>query len=175
MDDFGGLLDGPRARGAFALRTVMSPPWSLRVLAESPLTLLAMVKGEAWVVPDLGDPVRLGVGDIAVTRGPDHYTVTSDPASPISVVIHPGQHCCSPDGESMEGHLRFSEPLPVPFLGRPRVVSMLFGPDLLHLVLVDPQSGVVPLPATWQENRLDSHVEVPGLDFSLEAVKAGSH
>jgi AraC-like DNA-binding protein len=102
MDTFGGLLDGPRARGAFALRTVMTPPWSLRILAESPLTVLAMVKGHAWVVPDRGGPVRLGVGDVAVTRAPDHYTVADDPASPTDVVIHPGQRCCSPDGESME-------------------------------------------------------------------------
>lgn len=100
-DPFGGLLDGPRARGAFALRMVMSPPWSLRVLAESPLTVLAVVKGHAWVVPDEGEPVRLAAGDVAVTRGPDHYRVTDDPASPIDVVIHPGQQCRTPDGESL--------------------------------------------------------------------------
>ena len=43
MDPFAGLLDGPRARGAFSLRTVMTPPWSLRILAESPITVLAIV------------------------------------------------------------------------------------------------------------------------------------
>jgi AraC-like DNA-binding protein len=102
MDTFGGLLDGPRARGAFALRTVMTPPWSLRILAESPLTVLAMVKGHAWVVPDQGKPVRLGVGDVAVTRAPDHYNVADDPATTPDVVIHPGQRCCNLDGESLE-------------------------------------------------------------------------
>ena len=60
-----GLLDGPRARGAFALRCVMSPPWSLRILAESPLTLIAVVTGEVWIVHDRGESVRLGVGDVA--------------------------------------------------------------------------------------------------------------
>lgn len=102
MDPLGGLLDGPRARGAFALRTVMTPPWSLRILAESPITVLAMVRGHAWIVPDGGDPLRLGVGDVAVTRAPDHYSVADDPATPTSVVIHPGQRCRSPEGESME-------------------------------------------------------------------------
>ncbi len=102
MDPFVGLLDGPRARGAFALRTVMSPPWSLRILAESPLTLIAIVQGEAWIVPDSGETVRLGPGDVAVTRGPDHYTVTGDPDEPPSVVVYPGQRCCSLDGESLE-------------------------------------------------------------------------
>ena len=101
MDAFVGLLDGPRARGAFVLRSVMSPPWSLRVVDEAPLTLFAIVKGEAWIAPDRGEPVRLGPGDVAVARGPDHYTVADDPASPPDVVIHPGQRCCSLDGESM--------------------------------------------------------------------------
>ncbi len=82
MDTLANLLDAPRARGAFALRTVMTSPWSLRILAESPLTLLAGVAGEAWVVPDDGKPVRIGPGDIAVTRSPDHYNVADDPATP---------------------------------------------------------------------------------------------
>ena len=107
MDSFDGLLNGPRARGAFALRTVMTPPWSLRILAESPLTVLAMVKGHGWIVPDEGNPVRLRAGDIAVTRAPDHYSVADDPATPTTVVIHPGQRCCSPDGESVEDEMTF--------------------------------------------------------------------
>ncbi len=80
----------------------MRPPWSLRVLAESPLTLLATVSGEVWIVHDQGETVRLGVGDVAVTSGPHHYTVAGDPETDPDVVIHPGQRCCSLDGESME-------------------------------------------------------------------------
>ncbi|MEX1315900.1 MAG: AraC family transcriptional regulator [Synechococcaceae cyanobacterium] len=105
MDLFGGLLDGPRARGAFALRTVMRPPWSLRVLAESPITVLAIVRGHAWVVPDNSEPVRLGVGDVAVTRAPDHYTVADHPATVPEIVIHPGQRCSNRDGDSLEQEL----------------------------------------------------------------------
>jgi AraC-like DNA-binding protein len=101
MDTLGGLLDAPRARGAFALRTVMSAPWSLRILAESPLTLIAGVRGEAWVVPDQGDPVRIGPGDIAVTRAPDHYNVAGSPATLPQVIIHPGQRCCDLEGRSL--------------------------------------------------------------------------
>lgn len=105
MDSFGGLLDGARARGAFSLRTVMTPPWSLRILAESPLTVLAMVRGTAWVVPDDGEPVELKVGDVAVTRAPDHYNVADDPETEPTIVIHPGQRCTNLDGESMEAEL----------------------------------------------------------------------
>src|SRR6056297_339523 len=101
MDTLGGLLDAPRARGAFALRTVMRPPWSLRILAESPLTLIAGVRGEAWVVPDEGNPVHIGPGDIAVTRAPDHYNVSGSPATPPQVIIHPGQRCCDLAGNSV--------------------------------------------------------------------------
>lgn len=101
MDTLGGLLDAPRARGAFALRTVMSSPWSLRILAESPLTLIAGISGECWVVPDNGEAVRVGPGDIAVTRAPDHYNVSESPETSPTVVIHPGQNCCDLDGNSV--------------------------------------------------------------------------
>ena len=101
MDNLGGLLDAPRARGAFALRTVMRSPWSLRIVAESPLTLIAGVTGDCWVIPDQGEPVRVGPGDIAVTRAPDHYNVADSPTTSPTVVIHPGQRCCDLDGNSV--------------------------------------------------------------------------
>lgn len=101
MDNLGGLLDAPRARGAFALRNVMQSPWSLRIVAESPLTLIAGVTGEVWVTPDEGAPVRIGPGDIAITRAPDHYNVADSPTGEPSVFIHRGQHCCDSDGNSV--------------------------------------------------------------------------
>jgi len=101
MDSLGGLLDAPRARGAFALRAVMQSPWSLRILAESRLTLIAGVIGEFWIIPDDGEAVNIGPGDIALTRGPDHYNVSDSPTTPPSVVIHPGQQCRDLDGNSL--------------------------------------------------------------------------
>jgi AraC-like DNA-binding protein len=101
VDTLGGLLDAPRARGAFALRAVMRPPWSLRILAESPVTLIAGVTNEFWVIPDDGDPMRIRAGDIAVTRAPDHYSVADSPTTPPTVVIHPGQRCCDPEGNPL--------------------------------------------------------------------------
>jgi AraC-like DNA-binding protein len=98
MDAVAGLLDGPRARGAFLLRNSMDPPWSLRIRDEAPLTVVAGVRGEAWIVPDAGDAARLGPGDVAVLRGPDHYTVADHPETPPQVVVHPGQRCASLDG-----------------------------------------------------------------------------
>ncbi|MGF1527126.1 MAG: AraC family transcriptional regulator [Candidatus Competibacterales bacterium] len=101
MDNLGGLLDAPRARGAFALRAVMTSPWSLRILAQSPLTLIAGVAGELWIVPGQGEPVRVGPGDIAVTRAPDPYTVADSQATPPQVIVHPGQRCCDLEGNSL--------------------------------------------------------------------------
>ncbi|MFG1874486.1 AraC family transcriptional regulator [Sphaerisporangium sp. NPDC049003] len=101
MDTLASMLDGPRARGAFLLRSILTPPWSLRVQDGAPLTLVAMVRGEAWVVPDGGEAVRLSPGDVAIIRGPEPYTVADDPATPPQVVIHPGQHCATPEGEPL--------------------------------------------------------------------------
>ena len=58
MDAIAGLLDGPRARDAFLLRSQMSPPWSLRVEDEAPLTVVAVVRGWAWL-HDGRAPVRV--------------------------------------------------------------------------------------------------------------------
>ncbi len=52
VDVLEALLDGPRARGAFLLRALLDPPWSLRIEDEAPLTVVAVVRGEAWFAPD---------------------------------------------------------------------------------------------------------------------------
>lgn len=101
MDALAGLLEGPRARGAFALRVVMDPPWSLRVRDEAPLSVVAMVRGEAWLVPDDGEAAGLGPGDIAILRGPDPYTFADGPTTAPQVIIHPGQRCTTLDGRDL--------------------------------------------------------------------------
>jgi AraC-like DNA-binding protein len=102
MDAVAGLLDGPRARDAFLLRSTLDPPWSLRIRDEAPLTLVAVVRGTAWIVPDDEAPVRLGPGDVAIVRGPQHYTVADIPATPPQAIIHPDQRCTTPEGVDVE-------------------------------------------------------------------------
>ena len=103
MDAVAGLLDGPRARDAFLLRSSMDPPWSLRIEDEAPLTVVALVRGEAWFLPEAGGARRLERGDVAIVRGPDPYTVADDPATPPQIVVGPDQVCRTPDGsESKE-------------------------------------------------------------------------
>ncbi|MEO3744219.1 AraC family transcriptional regulator [Plantactinospora sp. B5E13] len=103
MDAFTSLLDGPRAHGAFLLRSVLAPPWSMRIEDRAPLTLVAMVQGDAWIVPDKGAAVRLDPGDVAVVRGPDPYTVADEPTTAPQVVIRPDQVCVAADGRELSG------------------------------------------------------------------------
>ncbi len=103
MDALAGLLDGPRARGAFLLKCSLAPPWSLRILDEAPLCLTAVLRGHAWIWldGDEGEPVRLGAGDLVINRGPEHYTVADDPGTAPTIVIEPGGHCVSLDGRPL--------------------------------------------------------------------------
>lgn len=101
MDALAGLLDGPRASGAFLLRTSWSGPWALNIMAESPLTVLAAPKGEFWIVQEGLDPVCVRPGDVAITRGPDHYITADHPDTEPTIEIHPGQECRSLVGEPL--------------------------------------------------------------------------
>jgi len=103
MDAVAGLLDGPRARGAFLLRSSMDPPWSLLIRDEAPLCVVAVVRGEAWIVfADAAEPTRLLAGEIAVIRGPDHYVVADRPEREPMMHILPGELCVTPDGAEVK-------------------------------------------------------------------------
>jgi AraC-like DNA-binding protein len=104
MDPLAALLDGPRAHGAFLLRSVLTPPWSLRIEDQAPLTVVSVVRGEAWIVPDAGEAVLLREGDVAIARGPDPYLVADHPATPPQALILPGQECRTPDGGHLTGY-----------------------------------------------------------------------
>jgi len=105
MDAMAGLLDGPRARGAFLLRSSMDPPWALRVQDRAPLTIAAVVRGSAWILFDADAgraPLRMAEGDVAILLGPDPYVVADDPSTAPQAVIHPDQRCTTPDGVEVD-------------------------------------------------------------------------
>jgi AraC-like DNA-binding protein len=79
----------------------MNPPWSVRIQDQAPLSLVSVLRGTAWIVPDGDAPARLDPGSVAVVRGPDSYTFADDPSTPTQVVIHPGQHCTTVGGEDL--------------------------------------------------------------------------
>ncbi|GAA4913022.1 AraC family transcriptional regulator [Streptomonospora salina] len=98
MDPLTALLEGPKARGAFLLRSVFTPPWSLRVQDRAPVSVVTMVRGDAWILPAEGAPIRLRPGDVAAVRGPRPYTLADDPSTPVRITVGPDQRCTTADG-----------------------------------------------------------------------------
>ncbi|MFE1789992.1 AraC family transcriptional regulator [Streptomyces sp. NPDC059525] len=105
MDTLTGLLDGPKARGAVLLKTVFDPPWAVRIEDRAPLSVLTMVRGQAWLLPDDGEPALVGPGDVAVVRGPGAYTLADRPDTPVEVTVGPDQRCSTPEGEDLAERL----------------------------------------------------------------------
>ena len=101
MDGLSGLLDGPRARGAFLLRIPLDPPWSVRLEDEAPLSVTAVVRGHTWICPDGEEPVRLEAGDVVLRVGADHWTIADEPTTPTQILIRPGQVCTTVDGREV--------------------------------------------------------------------------
>ncbi|MFE3626898.1 AraC family transcriptional regulator [Streptomyces goshikiensis] len=101
MDTLTGLLEGPKARGAFLLKAVYNPPWAVRIEDRAPLSVATMVHGSSWVLPDGGEPVRISPGDVAVVRGPEPYTIGDAPDTPVQVTVDPEQRCTTGAGEDV--------------------------------------------------------------------------
>lgn len=102
MDALVGLLDGVRARGAFVLRMTMDPPWSMSIKDDAPLTLICQTHGRAVIVGESSGTFWLGPGDVALTRGTEHYVFADNPTTTPMVVIHPGNRCTTLSGESLK-------------------------------------------------------------------------
>ncbi|BBE43725.1 AraC family transcriptional regulator [Rhodococcus erythropolis] len=102
MDALSMMLAGSRAEGAFLLRSLLDPPWSLRIEDHAPITVLVLVRGSAVVVSDTGQTEELEAGDVALLRGPDPYTVADHPDTPVHVLIDEAQNCAAVDGTPLE-------------------------------------------------------------------------
>jgi len=70
----------------------------MRIEDKAPLCLVALTRGDAWLVPDGGEVRRLRTEDVAIIRGPDPYTLADDPGTAPQVIIQAGQQCTTPDG-----------------------------------------------------------------------------
>ncbi|ADB32859.1 transcriptional regulator, AraC family [Kribbella flavida DSM 17836] len=78
MEPLDDLLRSVRADGAVLGTPVLAAPYALRFVDGAALTLIAPLRGEAWIVAD-GTPVVVRPGDTAVVRGPEPFVVTDDP------------------------------------------------------------------------------------------------
>jgi AraC-like DNA-binding protein len=102
VDAVVGLLDGVRARGAFVLRMMMDPPWSMSIRDDAPLTLICQTHGSAVIVGESSGTVWLRPGDVALARGSQHYIYADDPTTTPMIIIHPGNRCTTLSGESLK-------------------------------------------------------------------------
>jgi AraC-like DNA-binding protein len=100
VDAWLGAVDGPRARDAFLLQVVMSPPWSVHVADEAPLTVVAVLDGGACATTATGVHA-LARGDVLLVRDTAPYVLADDPATTTGAVVGPGQRCAGPDGHDL--------------------------------------------------------------------------
>ena len=102
MDVVATLLEGPRARDAFVIRTQMAAPWGLRIEDQAALTVVVVLDGRCRLDHDsLDTPVVLDAGDLAVVRGPDPYTISDAQGSDPRIRILPGNRPVLMHGEDI--------------------------------------------------------------------------
>lgn len=93
MDALTELLRGVRADGAVVWRADRRAPWSWLSEEAPPLTLYAVLRGTAWLVPADGSPERLTAGDAALVRGPGPHRMSDSPDTRPQTRIHAARHC----------------------------------------------------------------------------------
>ncbi|MFJ4767949.1 AraC family transcriptional regulator [Streptomyces uncialis] len=106
MDALADLLHGTSARGAVFGRSVLDPPWSLRFVGGAPLTLMTMLSGTAWVLPDGAGPVRVEPGDLVVVTGSAPHTVADTPTTAPDIDVHGPDRCVTAGGVDVTGDVR---------------------------------------------------------------------
>lgn len=106
MDPLADLLDGVRARTAAFCRTILDPPWALRIADGAALALATALRGQVWIVPDHGAPVLVRTGDVAIVKGPQPYTVADDPGTAPDLVVHVDNRLTTVDGVDVTDALR---------------------------------------------------------------------
>ena len=106
MDPLADLLNGVRARSAAFCQAILDPPWALRIADGAALALATALRGHAWIVPDHGEPMLMRTGDVAIIKGPKHYTVSDDPSTAPDIIVHPDNRLTAMDGTDVTDALR---------------------------------------------------------------------
>lgn len=104
----------------------------MRFLEATPLALLTMLSGDAWVVRDGVEPVPLAQGDVAIVVGPAPYTVADAPDTAPHALVHEGYRCTTPEGALDFGDLPMCGLEPVPGRDDGTGVVLLRGTYQLH-------------------------------------------
>lgn len=87
-DALSRLLQEVRPRGAVFDRTFLESPWSMRFDDGARLSLAAMLQGDAWLIPDGEDPVRLLSGSLVIVTHRAAYTISDSPGITPQVLVN---------------------------------------------------------------------------------------
>ena len=68
---------------------------------EAPLTVICQTHGRAAILTTGGATVWPERGDVALTRGTEHYVFADDPGTPPMIVINLGQRCTTLSGDDL--------------------------------------------------------------------------
>ncbi|MEU4364545.1 AraC family transcriptional regulator [Promicromonospora sp. NPDC023987] len=96
MDAFSDLIRGVRAHGSLFGSSVLSPPWALHFVDGAPLTLVTVIGGAGWVVPEQGPAEPLAAGETIVVRGPTTFTFV-DEVGTRAEPVECGEDCAVPE------------------------------------------------------------------------------
>ena len=119
MDALASLLEGPRAREAFLLRSVMAPPGRCGSRTRPRSRSWPSCGARPGSSPTAANRSRWPTGGVAVVRGPGHYSVADDPGRdatggdpprpglhhgwPASRWSRPWRSACGPGGTARRG------------------------------------------------------------------------
>ena len=107
MDALAGLLDGPRAQGAFLLKAVLSAPWSLRIADEAPLAIFTVLDGDAWLVhPAWTDRSSSPRATRSSPAGPTTMSSRTARTAAPNLFVGPGGDCRDAAGNHLADAMR---------------------------------------------------------------------
>lgn len=108
MDVFSDLIRGVRAHGSLFGSSTLSPPWALHFVDGAPLTLVTVVTGAGWVVPEHRPPERLRARETLVVRGPATFMFVDEVGTAAEPVAC-GEHCATPEQGGTRHRLGWSD------------------------------------------------------------------
>ncbi|GAA0251553.1 AraC family transcriptional regulator [Actinomadura nitritigenes] len=84
MDVLSDAISAMRLGRPHSSRTVLDPPWGVRFEPQQGAGFHVLLKGACWLIPTVGDPVRLSVGDVAFLPRELGHGIADVPDRPLA-------------------------------------------------------------------------------------------
>ena len=84
MDTLSLILNDIRLHGAVFRESRMSSPWSVRLHTPGLTSFHIVTRGEAWLLRDGAEPLKLQAGDIVTLPGGIEHRVQDDPGTRVT-------------------------------------------------------------------------------------------